>query len=60
MFAHQHSLHDIDQSLEPNDCHFEQSMLAPSTLYAKFKIILFNGMPNPKVYSKVIALKASR
>jgi hypothetical protein len=35
-------------------------MLAPSTLYAKFKVILFDRRLNRKVYSKVVALEASR
>jgi hypothetical protein len=46
MLAHQHRPHHIDLSLKPVGYHFEQPMLAPSTLYAKFKAILFDGMFN--------------
>ncbi len=46
MFAYQHSHHHIELPLKPAGCHFEQPMLVPFTLYAKFKAILFDGMFN--------------
>lgn len=60
MLAHQHSPHHIDLSLTPADCHFEQSMLAHSTLYAKLKIMLFDAMFSRKVYFNVVTLQASQ